>query len=159
MPHCIQILKTYTKSKHELGSAVTDHKGTSAKERDQQRSILLVEDEALIALAEAQMLKRSGFKVKTVLNGKDAVREGSDDKTDLILMDIDLGTNEMDGTEAARRILAKRDVPVVFLTSHSEKEYVDRVKGITQYGYVLKNDGEFVLRQAIEQAFKLFENR
>lgn len=100
--------------------------------------ILLVEDEALIAMAEAHMLEKQGFSVKTVLNGTDAIREGIKNEIDLILMDIDLGRNRMDGTEASKKILEQRDVPIIFLTSHSEKEYVSRVKGITQYGYILK---------------------
>ncbi|MFP4375377.1 MAG: hypothetical protein ACLFPO_13680 [Spirochaetaceae bacterium] len=60
-------------------------------------------------------------------------------------------------TGAARMIPEIRDVPIVFLTSHSEKEMVDQVRGITSYGYVLKNAGEFVLVQSIEMAFRLFE--
>ena len=118
--------------------------------------ILLVEDEAIIAMAEARMLERRGYAVETVLKGEDAVERGVDDGVDIILMDIDLGKDRMDGTEAARRILASRNVPIIFVTSHSEKEYVDRVQGITRYGYVLKNAGEHVLVQTIEQAFLLF---
>ncbi len=52
-------------------------------------------------------------------------------------MDIDLG-NGISGPEAGRQILSIRKIPIVFLTSHSEKEYVERVKQITRYGYVLK---------------------
>jgi PAS domain-containing protein len=52
-------------------------------------------------------------------------------------MDIDLGTG-MDGTEAAQRILSEVRLPLVFLTGHTEKEYVDRVRNITSYGYVIK---------------------
>lgn len=70
-------------------------------------------------------------------------------------MDIDLGPG-MDGTEAATEILAIREVPIVFLTSHGEGEMVERVKGITRYGYVLKNAGEFVLLESVTMAFELF---
>jgi CheY-like chemotaxis protein len=41
----------------------------------------------------------------------------------------------MDGTEAAKQILRKHNLPIVFLASHSEKEYVERIKGIAGYGY------------------------
>jgi PAS domain S-box-containing protein len=63
----------------------------------------------------------------------------------------------MDGTQAAQEILRTHELPIVFLTSHAEKEMVDRVKGITRYGYVLKNSGEFVLLEAITMAFELFD--
>ncbi len=120
------------------------------------KRILLVEDEALIALDEAGTIERHGYEVETVYNGERAVESAvSDESISLILMDIDLGRG-MDGTEAARRILEERDLPIVFLTSHAEKEYVDRVKQITRYGYILKNSGEFVLIEAINMAFELY---
>ncbi|MFW5807198.1 MAG: PAS domain S-box protein, partial [Spirochaetota bacterium] len=62
-----------------------------------------------------------------------------------------------DGTEAAERILAEVNVPVVFLTSHTEREYVDRVRDITSYGYVAKHSGEFVLIESIRMALQLFD--
>ena len=80
----------------------------------------------------------------------------SNDKINLVLVDIDLGKG-IGGSEAARQIIKKRNIPVIFLTSHFEKEYVDRVKEITRYGYIVKNSGDFVLRSSIEMAFELFE--
>ncbi len=71
-------------------------------------------------------------------------------------MDIDLGAG-INGTEAAKQILAVRNIPVVFLTSHSEREMVEKVRGITRYGYVIKNSGDFVLQSSIDMAFELFE--
>ncbi len=121
------------------------------------RKILLVEDEAILALSESKMIERHGFEVEAVYSGEKAVeRAVSDPQLALILMDIDLGSG-IDGTEAARRILEIREIPIIFLTSHSEKEYVDKVKKITGYGYVLKNSGEFILIESIHMAFKLFE--
>jgi len=119
--------------------------------------ILLVEDEAIIAMATAAVVENFGFSLIIAGSGEEAFETASvNDKIDLILMDIDLGGG-IDGPEAARRILQKRAVPIVFLTSHSEKEYVDRVKEITRYGYIIKNSGDFVLRSSIEMAFELFE--
>lgn len=121
--------------------------------------ILLVEDERIVALSEQRTLERYGYAVTTVQTGEAAVALVRDDHDiDLVLMDIDLGAG-IDGTEAAARLLEFREVPVVFLTGHAEREMVDRVKGITRYGYVLKTAGEFVLVQAIEMAFELFESR
>lgn len=121
--------------------------------------ILLVEDERIVALSEQRTLERYGYAVTTVHSGEGAVeRVLGDEGIDLVLMDIDLGAG-IDGTEAATRLLEVRELPVVFLTGHAEREMVDRVKGITRYGYVLKTAGEFVLVQAIEMAFELFESR
>ncbi len=118
--------------------------------------ILLVEDQAIIGLAESKILRDAGFAVEIVHTGEEALRVAAErDEIDLVLMDIDLGTG-MDGTEAAEKILEVRTLPIVFLTSHSEQEVVEKVKGITRYGYVLKNSGPFVLIESIQMALELF---
>ena len=120
------------------------------------KTVLLVEDESIIALAESMMVKGFGYNTVTATNGEEAVDISTKTASiDLILMDIDLGKG-IDGTEAAKRILSVRNVPIVFLTSHAEQEMVNKVHGITCYGYVLKNSGSFVLRSSIEMAFELY---
>ena len=126
------------------------------KESKLSKTILLVEDEIIIALGEAAMLKKHGFKVILANNADDAIKKAADESVDLIFMDIDLGSNRMNGTNAAQIILKENEIPIIFLTSHAEKEVVEKVKGITRYGYVLKSSGEFVLLEAINMAFELF---
>ncbi len=122
------------------------------------KKILLVEDEALIAMAEANMLKKHGYEVLTVNTGWKAVDAvDSDPAICLILMDIDLGKG-IDGTEAAGRILAAHDLPIVFLSSHTEAEVVEKTEKITSFGYVVKNSGETVLLASIRMAFRLWES-
>ncbi|MCF7947622.1 MAG: PAS domain S-box protein [Spirochaetia bacterium] len=122
------------------------------------RKILLVEDEAIIAMSEARMLEKHGFEVSTVHSGERAVKAAaSDSDIALILMDIDLGKG-IDGTEAAERILETRDLPVVFLSSHTEPAVVEKTEGITSYGYIVKNSGETVLIASIRMAFRLWES-
>ncbi len=123
------------------------------------RRILLVEDEALIALGETRTLQAHGYETVTARSGEKAVEAvRRDPGIELVLMDIDLGSG-MDGTTAALGILEIRELPIVFLTSHAEKEMVEKVKGITRYGYVLKSAGEFVLIESINMAFELFESK
>jgi len=122
------------------------------------KKILLVEDEAIIAMSEAQMLEKHGFEVSTVHTGEKAVKAAaSEPDISLILMDIDLGVG-MDGTEAAEKILETRDLPVVFLSSHTEPAVVEKTEGITSYGYIVKNSGETVLLASIRMAFRLWES-
>jgi PAS domain S-box-containing protein len=128
---------------------------TRMHEEARVQTILLVEDEAIIALVESKTLEGFGYKIRLARSGEAAVEEACDDSIDLVLMDIDLGSG-IDGTEAARRILERRNLPIVFLTSHSERECVERVRGITRYGYVIKDSGSFVLQSSIEMAFELF---
>jgi PAS domain S-box-containing protein len=121
------------------------------------KSILLVEDMAIIAMAQASILKKNGFEVIIAYNGNEAIKLASENPTlDLILMDIDLGKG-IDGTEAAQIILKTHEIPIVFLSNHTEKEIVEKTEKITSYGYVVKNSGETVLLASIKMAFKLFE--
>lgn len=125
----------------------------------EQSRILLVEDEAVIALAQAATLRRGGYGVVIAPTGERAVEMmDTGERVDLVLMDIDLGGG-MDGTQAAQVILRKRDIPVVFLSSHTEPEVVERTDKITSYGYVVKNSGETVLFASIKMAFRLYEAR
>jgi two-component sensor histidine kinase len=128
-----------------------------AEERS-KKTILIVDDDVLIALSEARALGRLGYRTIIASNGEKAVDLATNaaDPVDLVLMDIDLGT-DLDGAAAARRILSVRPIPIIFLTGHAEQEMVASVRGITRYGYVTKDSGDFVLASSVETAFELFE--
>ena len=122
-----------------------------------KKTLLLVEDEALIAVAQKRSLEKQDYSVIAANTGAKAVELFRNNPSiDLVLMDIDLGPG-MDGTQAAREMLAVRPVPVVFLSSHSEPAVVDKTDLITSYGYVVKNAGSTVLEASIRMAFRLFE--
>ncbi len=122
-----------------------------------QQTILLVEDDSLLAAAEIYWLKKAGYKVMYVSNGEDAAKTVGEvgDGIDLILMDINLGGG-IDGTEAARIILKSHEIPLLFLSSHTEKDIVAKTEMITSYGYVVKDSKDVVLLASIKMAFKLF---
>ncbi|HAE22985.1 MAG TPA: hypothetical protein DCG47_11765 [Spirochaetaceae bacterium] len=123
------------------------------------KTILLVEDEAIIALSTSMTLKKFGFAVIVAPSGEKAV-SAADEHPEicLILMDINLGKG-MDGTEAARIILRKRELPIVFHSSHTEPEVVEKTEGISSYGYIVKNSGETVLHASIKMAFRLWASK
>ncbi len=123
--------------------------------RKEPMVILLVEDEALIAMATADTLERHGYEVLTEHSGEAAIRSARDRHVDLILMDIDLGPGRMDGTQAAETILAEKDIPIVFLSSHTEPATVENAETITSYGYVVKDCAETILLASIRMAFRL----
>jgi PAS domain S-box-containing protein len=119
------------------------------------KTVLLVEDQAIIALAEKGMLETYGLSVHIAHSGEKAVQTATQNPDiDIVLMDIDLGTG-MDGTEAAARIQETRDVPIVFLSSHTEMEYLQRTDDITSYGYIVKNSGEMVIIRSMVMALRL----
>jgi CheY-like chemotaxis protein len=123
----------------------------------EQKTILLVEDEILIEVVEKEMIKCFGYEVITASSGEEAINLAvGNKKIALVLMDIDLGRG-INGLEAAKQILEKKNMPIVFLVGHSEKENVDKLKEITCYGCVFKASGDFVLRASIEIALELFK--
>jgi PAS domain S-box-containing protein len=125
---------------------------------DLKKTILLVEDEVIIAMTEKMQLEKYGYAVVTAHNGEIAVgKVESVPGIDLVLMDIDLGSG-IDGTEAAARILKDHDLPVVFLSSHTDPVIVGKTERITSYGYVVKNSSTTVLDASIKMAFKLFDS-
>ncbi len=123
---------------------------------EKKRTILLVEDDPITAVSGKLMLESSGYAVFTASSGRKAVDAALNTGIDLILMDIELG-GDIDGNMAARMILEKKNVPIVFLTAHIEREMVEKVRSITRYGYALKNSGDYVLLSSIEMVFQLFE--
>ena len=126
---------------------------------EREKTILLVEDEVIIAMSEKMKLEDHGFRVMTARTGEQAVTLFSTNPgIDLVLMDIDLGKG-MDGTETAMKILEIRDIPVVFLSSHTEPEVVRKTERISSYGYVIKDSEETILIASIKMAFRLFDAR
>ena len=119
-------------------------------------NLLLVEDEALIAMSEKIALDKYGYATRIVSSGEKAVETvAATSDIDLVLMDIDLGSG-IDGTQAAELILKDRDIPIIFVSSHSERDIVEKTEKITSYGYIVKGSSITVIDASIKMAFKLF---
>ncbi len=121
-----------------------------------KKTILLVEDDPVTAVSEKVLLEANGYSVITAATGRRAIEIATGSKVDLILMDLELGGN-IDGHGAATQILEKKNIPILFLTAHIEREMVEKVRRVTRYGYALKNSGDYVLLSSIEMVFELFE--
>ena len=122
-----------------------------------KKLVLSVDDNVLIALTSKKDLEDYEYNVIVAHTGEEAIEIVKNNKEiNLILMDIDLGDG-IDGPEAAKQILSIRDLPIIFCSNHSEKKYIDKLKTITRYGFVLKDSGSFVLQSSVEMAFELFD--
>ena len=122
-------------------------------------NILLVEDQLLFAKVQQMELESYDYQVVLAHSGEEAIsRVDEGQKIDVILMDIDLGA-EMDGTETAKKILSKREIPIVFYSNHTNKEIVEKTEEISSYGYVVKNSGITVLDASIKMALKLYRQK
>ncbi len=122
-----------------------------------EHTLLIVEDEAVVALREKKDLESYGYRVQLAHTGEQAVTMiAGHPQIELVLMDIDLGSG-ITGVQAAEAILKHREVPIVFLSSHTEPEIVEKTEQVTSYGYVVKNSSITVLDASIKMAFRLFE--
>jgi DNA-binding response OmpR family regulator len=115
---------------------------------------LIVEDEALIAEELRERLLRLGFTViAAVSSGEEGIEIATRERPDLVLMDIRL-SGDKDGVQAAREIRELVDVPIVYLTAHSDRRTVERVNKTEHDGFILKPFLRRELHSTIEVALK-----
>ena len=118
----------------------------------EQKSVLIVEDDAILAVHLRNMLIGLGYGVpEPVATGEAAIAAVAAERPDLILMDIQLA-GEMDGITAAGHIRSTVDVPIVFLTGYSQDPLLQRAKTTAPYGYLIKPVSPRELAATIEMA-------
>ena len=119
--------------------------------------ILIVEDEMISAMSLAADLEDLDYEVvETATSGEEALQFASQLQPDLILMDINL-VGPMDGIEAATEIHQRFNIPVVFLTSYSNAETLQRAGHAGSFGYLLKPFKTQEVRASIEIALSKFQ--
>jgi PAS domain S-box-containing protein len=121
-------------------------------------SILIVEDQVIIAEDLKDLLISLGYRVSGIAaTGDEAIALVNVSLPDLILMDINLGENGIDGIETAKRILAQVFVPIIYLTGYSDSSRLERAKGCEPYGYILKPFDIRKINIAVEIAMVRYE--
>lgn len=100
--------------------------------------ILIVEDEAINALAIRFMLSKAGFSIcGTVASGKEAIENVMNNKPDLILMDIRIA-GDIDGIETASLIKEKIDIPVIFMTAYADISVEKKARALNPLAFLKK---------------------
>src|SRR5574342_581045 len=90
--------------------------------------ILVVEDENIVAKDIQNTLKGLGYVVTAVVaSGEEAIQKAAETQPDLVLMDIML-KGYQDGVEAARQILTRYNIPVIYLTAYTDETTLERAK-------------------------------
>ena len=105
------------------------------------QSIFIVEDEIITAKSIAENIKLLGYKLAGIAtNSSKAISQILKTRPDLILMDILLKNSELDGINTVETIQEQIDVdiPVVYLTAHSDETTLERAKITAPFGYILK---------------------
>lgn len=116
--------------------------------------ILLVEDEAITALAMNIALKNMGFLTcQPAATGRKALERMAVEKPDVIVMDINL-TGDMDGIETARRMQELGRTAIIFITGFSYSDLLERARALNPVAIFIKPVRLQDLKNAIEAAVK-----
>jgi PAS domain S-box-containing protein len=116
--------------------------------------IMIVEDEIIVAKDIQRILKKLGYEAfDPYSNGKKALDAIEKLNPDLVLLDINLKSSEMDGVHVAEQIHQHYQIPFIFLTAFSDKNTLERAKLTEPYGYIIKPFEEDDIRTAIEIAY------
>ncbi|OHD32540.1 MAG: hypothetical protein A2086_00760 [Spirochaetes bacterium GWD1_27_9] len=114
--------------------------------------ILLVEDEYIIATNIQRKIDILGYESEIALHSDEALKLVKYFKPDLILMDINLGNDKINGIELASKIKDISNIPVIYVTAYSDKETFEKAKITEPYGYILKPVEDRELQIVIEIA-------
>jgi two-component system, response regulator PdtaR len=127
----------------------------SPPDADKPHRVLIAEDEALIRLDLAEMLREEGYDVVGEAgDGQEAVELAEALKPDLVIMDVKMPRR--DGIDAAAEIAQKRIAPIVVLTAFSQRELVERARDAGAMAYLVKPFSITDLIPAIELAVSRF---
>ena len=114
--------------------------------------ILVVEDEGIVAKDIQRSLQNLGYTVcGAAFSGEEAMKEAEENKPDIVLMDIVL-LGEVDGIEAANKIQARFNIPVIYLTAYADDKTLERAKISEPFGYIIKPFEDRDLHTTIQMA-------
>lgn len=117
-----------------------------------QVRVLIVEDDALIAADLAALLGDLGYRVAGICSDAAmAMPSLLAHRPDLVLLDIHLGQGN-DGVHVAERINTTAPTPFLFVTGHTDRATLERVKAVHPAGFIIKPFDEDDLRTQIEIA-------
>lgn len=88
--------------------------------------ILIVDDDPRLRDLVRLALERAGYTVVTAADGQAALVHAAREAPGLMVLDV--GLPEMDGFEVCRRIRARSDLPILFLTARDDE--IDRIVGL-----------------------------
>ena len=115
-------------------------------------SVLIVEDESIVAKDIQFSLKKLGYNVLGIeKTGEDAIKSSTLKKPDIIIMDIML-KGEITGIEASEKIREENNIPIIFLTAYADESTLARAKITEPYAYIIKPYKEIDLHTSIEMA-------
>ncbi|MBT5305552.1 MAG: response regulator, partial [Candidatus Scalindua sp.] len=114
--------------------------------------LMIVDDEAVISMQLEDRLQSMEYDVVgTASSAEESVSMARVLRPDLILMDIVM-QGKLDGIDAAKKIKADMDIPIIFLTAYTDDRYIKRAMSVEPFGYIVKPFRENEIRANIEIA-------
>jgi CheY-like chemotaxis protein len=121
------------------------------------KSILIVEDEAMVAEDLKEIVISLGYTVAGIAdNGTAAIALAREKHPDLITMDISL-SGSCDGITTMEQIRRHSEVPVIYVTAFATDPVVERAKRTRPSGYIIKPFNDRQVRTSIEIALHNYE--
>ena len=119
--------------------------------------VLIVEDEALVAMGLKKYLDKLGVDaLNPVANGEDAIKVALHENPSLILMDIRLAGG-LDGIEAAEEILKKKKIAIVFMTGYATEYIQERAQKVNPIDFLEKPVNLDKIKQIIDRESGVFK--
>ena len=116
--------------------------------------VMIVEDEAIIALDIHSHLTRVGFDVTgTARSAAEAFALIERKTPDIVLMDIRID-GDLDGVAAAGIVRSRYGLPVIYLTAHADEATVERAEATEPFGYIVKPLQHFKIKAVITMALR-----
>jgi two-component system, response regulator PdtaR len=116
--------------------------------------ILVIEDDPVVSLGIEQLLAEAGYVVlASCARGEEALSLAERHRPDLILADVKLA-GAMDGIEAVATIRAERDVPVIFVTAHTDARTRARMTAVGPAEILAKPVPDLLLLHAVAAALR-----
>lgn len=105
---------------------------------DINKKILVVDDTKSYLFILSETLRGAGFIVVTAGNGEQGLAAVTEEKPDLILLDITMPV--MDGVTMAKKLReSNTQVPIIFLTNMSDLKHISEATEI-KADYIIKSD-------------------
>lgn len=117
---------------------------------ERSATVLIVEDDMLIAANVSLQLTKLGYEVAAVIStGEEAIRYLAENRPDILLLDIGL-RGDLDGVAVAQMARAQGGIPVIFLTASADEATFNRAKAAQPYAFISKPFKKLDLQRAIE---------
>lgn len=121
-----------------------------------EKTILIAENEAIIAIDLKYILEKMGYDVLAMVHtGEEAIEKIRETIPSIVITSVQL-SGRIDGIETVKNIRNEHDMPVVYITSHSDSSTLQTIKKMENVELVFKPFSEDEISSTVEHAFSKY---